>query len=156
MGTRLGTVLGTTLGTVLGTSLGGGGSAPSEWPLQMAAVYPTMGWWDPADPAVGSVDTWLDKINAYSITSSGTNRPVKSGTTIDGKPGVAFTRANLSRMTGADALAALLSGTAPYTIMVMAKPTYSTNGLGVAVSAGANAGGGSGQLFVYFDQASAT
>lgn len=125
MGTRLGTVLGTQLGTVLGTDLAGGGAAPLiDWPLQMAALYPTMAWWDPTQGYAlngATVSAWVDRISGYSLAQATAGlQPTYSATAINGRPGIGDD--NLSRyLQGASALASLMTGTAPCTFMAHAK-----------------------------------
>lgn len=92
------------------------------WPKVIAGTYPQVAWSSPDDLADGAVASYSSKINVHTWTNATAGeRPVRSSTAFDGKPGLTFSRASSQKLWGATALATALSNQAPFTIMYMVK-----------------------------------
>jgi hypothetical protein len=90
-------------------------SSATEWPQQMAALYPGTAWWDSQQLSAGSVASWTDRLTGIAMTAPGT-APVR-GAFPSGAYGLQFTRASSTRLQGGAAMAALLDGTAACTVL---------------------------------------
>lgn len=114
--------LGVRFGRRVGARVGGGSSPPPtlEWPEQMAAIYPTMAWWDPGQGYTlngSTVSDWEDRISGYVVSqASGAIQPTHNAVALNGHPGIGDAGAT-RWLQGASALAALIDDAAAYTVI---------------------------------------